>query len=154
MAPSLLHRELGGGRSRLASTMFLGVREELDPEVNQAFLETGTVHLLVISGLNVGILAACLLVGLRVGWLSTRATLLAIASCTVLYAVVTDAQPPVVRSTIVAIAMCVAAALGRRALQFNTWAAAAIFVLVLNPANCFAPAHSYRSCACRAGLPQ
>ena len=43
--------------------MFLGVREELDPEESQAFLETGTIHLLVISGLNVGILAGCLLSG-------------------------------------------------------------------------------------------
>ncbi len=65
----LLARDVGGGRAHLASAMFLGVREELDPEASQAFLETGTVHLLVISGLNVGILAACLLFGLRAGWL-------------------------------------------------------------------------------------
>ncbi len=105
---ALLRRDLDSDRSHLASAMFLGVREELDPEASQAFLETGTIHLLVISGMNVGILAACLLVGLRAGWLSLRWTLLAIAALTLLYAIVTDAQPPVVRSTIVVIVMCAA----------------------------------------------
>ncbi len=136
---ALLRRDIASGRSHLASAMFLGVREELDPEASQAFLETGTIHLLVISGLNVGILAACLLFGLRTGWLSLRWTLLAIAVLTLLYAVVTDAQPPVVRSTIVVIAMCFARALGRRSLQFNTWAAAALVVLALNPCELFRP---------------
>ncbi len=63
--------------------------------------------------------------------------MLAIVALTVLYAIVTDAQPPVVRSTIVVIAMCAAWALGRRSLQFNTWAAAALVVLALNPCELF-----------------
>ena len=48
--------------------MFLGVRDELDDELGQAFLETGTIHLLVVSGLNVGILAMCLWGLERVGF--------------------------------------------------------------------------------------
>ena len=62
----LLWRHLGAGRSGLASAMFLGSREELDPDEAQAFVETGTIHLLVISGLNVGMLASCLFLVLRV----------------------------------------------------------------------------------------
>ena len=130
-------RDLASRRSPLASAMFLGVRDELDPEASQAFLETGTIHLLVISGLNVGILAACLLLGLRAGWLELRWALAAIVLVTLLYAIVTDAQPPVVRSTVVVIVMCLARALGRRSLQLNTWAAAALVVLALNPCELF-----------------
>jgi competence protein ComEC len=136
---ALLRRDLEPRRARLASAMFLGVREELDPEESQAFLETGTIHLLVISGLNVGILAGCLLGLVRVGWLPRRCAMLAIVGLTLLYAVVTGAQPPVVRSTIVVIAMCGAWALGRRPLQFNVWAAAGLVVLALNPCELFRP---------------
>jgi len=38
--------------------MLLGMRDGLEHERQQTFLETGTVHLLVVSGLHVGILAA------------------------------------------------------------------------------------------------
>ncbi len=62
---ALLWRNLHGGRSALAAAMFLGSREELQPDETQAFLETGTIHLLVISGLNVGILAGCLFLVMR-----------------------------------------------------------------------------------------
>jgi competence protein ComEC len=68
-----LWRSLSPARAGLASAMFLGSREELDADESQALMETGTIHLLVISGLNVGILASCLFLAMRVllvprGW--------------------------------------------------------------------------------------
>ena len=45
----------------LASAMLLGTREQLDPERNEDFLVTGTIHVLSICGLHVGILACGLL---------------------------------------------------------------------------------------------
>ena len=103
----------------------------------QAFLETGTIHLLVISGLNVGILAACLFFvdadrpgAARLG-AGDRGL-----GC-VLYAVTTDAQPPVVRATVMVLVACLAMLLGRRALAFNSIAAAGLVVLALNPAELF-----------------
>lgn len=53
----LLGRYLDHRRSALAAAVLLGAREQLDPEQKQAFRETGTIHLLAISGLHVGILA-------------------------------------------------------------------------------------------------
>lgn len=133
----LLWRYLDPSRSGLAAAMFLGLREELDPDQSQAFLETGTVHLLVISGLNVAILASCVLFVLRFGPLPRWASFLVVAVFTILYAVVTDAQPPVVRATIMVLVVCAAYSLGRQALGLNTIALAAIIVLVLNPAELF-----------------
>ena len=45
-------------RAALASAMLLGNRQQLDDLARQQFLITGTVHLLAISGLHVGILQA------------------------------------------------------------------------------------------------
>ena len=55
---SLLARSIQPGRAPLASAVLLGLREQLDPERNEDFLVTGTVHVLSISGLHIGILAA------------------------------------------------------------------------------------------------
>ena len=77
-----------------------GRRDELDPDLRQAFVETGTIHLLVVSGLNVGILAGCLFLGMRLG-LVPRGWALALAAIVcVLYAAATDGEPPVVRATV------------------------------------------------------
>ncbi len=55
--------------------MLLGGREHVDRETNEAFMETGTVHILCVAGLHVGILAWLLFLVLRIGWLPRRTAL-------------------------------------------------------------------------------
>ena len=63
----MFERHLQPRLAGLAGAVLLGTREQLDPEQTRAFFETGTIHLLVVSGLNVAMLAgACLLVLRRV----------------------------------------------------------------------------------------
>jgi competence protein ComEC len=134
---ALLWQHLDPRRAGLASAMFLGSREELEPDAAQAFLKTGTIHLLVISGLNMGIMAGTLLLILRV-MLVPRAWALAVVALTaVAYAATTDSQPPVVRATVMVLVACLAKLLGRRALAFNSIAVAGLVVLALNPAELF-----------------
>ena len=134
---ALLNRVLAPARRGLASRMFLGVREDLEPEQSEAFLETGTVHVLVISGLNVGILAGCLVVLLGRLGCSSRTTMLVVGTATLLYALVTGGAPPVVRATVAVLLVCGARLIGRQALGFNLLAAAALVVLVINPSELF-----------------
>ncbi len=133
----LLWRNLHDGRSALAAAMFLGSREELQPDETQAFLETGTIHLLVISGLNVGILAGCMFLVLRAALVPRTWSLVLVAAACVLYAATTDAQPPVVRATVMVLVACTAVTLGRRALAYNSIAAAGLIVLAINPEELF-----------------
>jgi competence protein ComEC len=53
----MLARYLDPQQAELAAAVLLGLREELDSGRNEAFLTTGTIHILSISGLHVGILA-------------------------------------------------------------------------------------------------
>lgn len=124
-------------RAGLAAAMFLGLREQLDTEQSQAFLETGTVHLLVVSGLNVGILAGCIALAARAGLIPYRFAMGAGVAATFLYALVTDWQPPVVRAMFMAVALTGALALSRRASSLNSLAAAGIFVLAYSPCELF-----------------
>lgn len=133
----LLRRYLDERRAELAATVLLGAREEIGTKRMQAFRETGTVHLLAISGLHVGIVAGALFLGLRLVLVPRHRAVLVVAAATVLYAVLTDARPPAIRATILVLMLCASTYLGRRAISFNSLAAAALVVLALNPADLF-----------------
>jgi len=121
----------------LAAAVLLGAREQLETERTEAFFETGTIHLLAISGLHVGILASFFFLAGRFGLVPLRWALLAAAAVTILYALLTDARPPVVRAMILVLVVCAALLLRRRVLPFNVLAGAAIVVLAINPCDLF-----------------
>ena len=100
-------------------------------------MATGTIHLLVIAGLHLGILAGALFWLLRRtslprGWVAGL-----VAAATVFYMLLVDAGPPVVRATVLVLVACAAVYWGRRPLSFNSLAAAALVVLVINPSHLF-----------------
>jgi len=133
----LLGQYLDQRRSALATAVLLGPREGLDPELTQAFMETGTIHLLAISGLNLSILAGSLLFLLRRAPIRRVWAILGVAAFAVFYMLLTDAQPPVTRATILVLVICWSLYLSRRALSFNSLAAAGLVVLAINPADLF-----------------
>lgn len=133
----LLGRYISPDRAGLASAMLFGLRGQLGQEHRQAFVRTGTFDLLAISGLHVGVLAGGLFLCLRFGWMSHGWNLLLVAMVVVCYALLTGAQPPVVRATCMVLFVCAGLAWSRRPLALNSLAAAALVVLALNPADMF-----------------
>lgn len=133
----LLRRHIRGERSTLAAAILIGAREQIDPERTEGFLVTGTIHILSISGLHVGILAYGFWLLFRTGLLPRRMALSSAMVLTVLYAVLTDLNPPVVRAAILVLVMCGATWLGRRGLGVNALAAAGVVVLAYNPLSLF-----------------
>lgn len=130
-------REEGLERARLAGAILLGVREELDPEYTEAFLRTGTVHLLSISGLHVGLIVLMVSFVLRMGGISRLWEIVTIAVFCLGYMVLSGARAPTVRATVLIELGCVAALLGRRPLGMNSLAAGGIVILALNPQDLF-----------------
>ena len=61
-----LFEQLDPSTAPLAAALLLGWRDEIDPEVNDAFARTGTTHLLAVSGLQLQALAVALLLVFRV----------------------------------------------------------------------------------------
>ena len=121
----------------MAAAVLLGFREDLDSTRNETFLTTGTVHILCISGLHVGILAGALFWLMRRTRIPRGWTAAAIAAIVLLYAMMVDVGPSVVRATILVLVACVAVWLGRRPISFNSLAAAALVVLAINPEHLF-----------------
>lgn len=124
-------------QAELASAVFLGEREQIDSERNEAFMATGTIHILSISGLHVGILAGAMFWVMRWAPVSRVWGLTLVALITGLYTLMVDVNPPVVRATILVWITCLSLCLRRQALGFNSLAAAALVVLAINPTDLF-----------------
>jgi competence protein ComEC len=128
---------LAPGRAELASAVLLGAREEIDSEETNVFVETGTVHLLAISGLHVGIVAGVLLMVLRTMSLSQATEFCIVVGWTIAYTLLTDARPPAIRATILVAVLCFARLKRRPASPWNSLAGAGLIVAALNPADLF-----------------
>ncbi len=99
-AEALIANWLSPETAPVAQAMLLGSRVQIDDETRRAFRESGMLHVLAISGMNVGLLWSWLWSLSR--WLgrsaetSTWIVLIALP----IYAMVTDANPPIVRATV------------------------------------------------------
>jgi len=133
----MLRDHLGPRQAPLAAALLLGSRESLPREESLEYLVTGTIHILSISGLHVGLLSVALFRGCRLLALPRAWSSLAVAGCIGLYMLLVRAETPVVRATLLVWLGCLGAAVGRRAVAVNSLAVAAIVVLALNPQELF-----------------
>jgi competence protein ComEC len=117
----------------VSAALLLGSRGELCPETRIVFQETGLVHLLAISGLHIGIIAAVVLWILKrfPGNLYSRSFVLIITIW--LYAVFTGNSASVVRAGLMVSLFMTAGMLARPATLLNTVATAAIIILIARP---------------------
>lgn len=151
---ALLTRAFDEPQTGLWRSLLLGQRVALEETLERAFIETGTIHLLVVSGFNVGLVALLLEWGLRLLGLPLRARLALSAAALGAYTAVTGAQPPVVRATVMAWLVLGALALDRVVRWPNLWAAALLALLLYHPAQLWDPSFqlSFGAVACLIGL--
>jgi competence protein ComEC len=132
-AERTIQRHIGPQRSALAMALLLGSRERLERAVTKTFFVSGTIHLLAISGLHVGILASVFWLLMRLECLPRQLMLFLTCGLAIGYAVLTGGRPPVVRATILIVVFCLARWTGRRAVAWNSLAAAGILTLARSP---------------------
>jgi len=132
-----IHQLWPAREAALIDAMVIGEEAFIDRDTRADFQRSGTYHVLVVSGMNVSILAFVIfwtLRRLRLG--EIPCTLLTIAFC-VAYAFTTEVGPPVWRATL----MC-AVYLGTRLLyrdraMVNALGAAALGLLIFDPRQLF-----------------
>ena len=121
----------------LAKAILLGMRDELEPEQNQAFVRSGTIHVLAVSGTHVGIIyLAVVWAMVRMGK-GRRARIVRgiVALCALwMYAGITGFTPSVLRATVMFSLFTVAEMVQWRIESINNLAAAAFLLLMWDPA--------------------
>ncbi len=134
---ALLWRYIGPRQAGLASGLLLGSREQLDRERLDPFFVTGLMHVLAISGAHIAILTAGFWLAARLLRLRRKVAIGMVIVLVVFYALLTDAQAPVVRAAMLVIFVGFGRLLGRPLQTFNALAASALVVLAVNPAELF-----------------
>lgn len=115
------------------NAILLGQRQDVDFELNDIFMKTGTVHLLAISGLNVGLLVFLVMLIFRIVRIPRKVSVVATISFLVFYAILTSGRPSVIRATIMAIVILFGWLIGRESPMWNSLGLAAIIILGLEP---------------------
>lgn len=129
----LLRQHLPEQQHPMAAAILLGDRSLLGSELRQQYAATGTVHVLAISGLHLGILAGALLWFARWSFVPHVPVYLLTIALVVFYAWLVEFRPPIVRSAILTSAMCSATLLGRRAFSVHSLSVALLVVFLLQP---------------------
>lgn len=116
----------------------LGAREELSDETYQAFLRTGTSHVLAVSGLHIGIIAGwafflCNWIRKRVRLKSKTAAYVPIIPLVIVYACMIGFRASVVRASTLVILAIAVTILDRDRDLFNLLAIAALGILIYRP---------------------
>jgi competence protein ComEC len=127
-----LHRVLPAAEASLVSGVLLGADETMPEDVQQDFRDTGTAHILAVSGFNVTIVAAAAMAALGTV-LGSRRGLVVAAAAVVLYTLLCGAEPAVLRAAIMACMALAALRLGRQSAALASLAAAAIVMSLLDP---------------------
>jgi competence protein ComEC len=127
--------DMSGARGGLLQGLLLGEKYRIPQEVQDSFRTTGLAHALVISGLHVGLVTVFFFTGLKLCRLPDRPASAMTVAVLVLYAFVTELQPPVVRATIMATAVLVGRMAGRQGEVYNSLGLAALVILSLWPAD-------------------
>lgn len=129
----------------VAAAMLFGRRDLLDfdagqvhgEDVERAFVATGTVHFMAVSGFNVALVVAPVLILLRLAGVGRRVTAIIVAAVVLAFVLVTELEPPVLRAAILAWVVCLGWMVGRPAINLNTFAIGALLVLLARPGDLF-----------------
>ncbi|WP_153558285.1 ComEC/Rec2 family competence protein [Roseimaritima sediminicola] len=131
----ILAQHLPPSTRTLAAALVLGRREAVARSTRELLLETGTAHLLSVSGLHLGIVALAAAWLLAATNLSQNKQYLGVFVICVVYAAVTGGRPPVMRAALLVGALLLGAWSGRLVHPLNALALAALGLLWWDPAN-------------------
>jgi|GEM_PF-426197 len=130
---SEVYDRYAGEGAGLSQAMILGERWRLPEDVYTGFKETGMAHLLAISGLHVGFLAACLWFLFRRLRLGEKGAFFCLLGILPLYAVLTGAGVSVLRATVMVLIVAGGRALKRRPDLLNSLCVAGLVILAFRP---------------------
>lgn len=120
----------------VASSLVLGYRADLSKEMMNAFSTTGTIHVLAVSGMHVGIIF--IVVSFSLSWMKKN-SILASLRCLLLvttvwaYAILTGLSVSILRAALMLSFVIVSTSFNQRRNVYNSLAASAFILLLYEP---------------------
>lgn len=133
----IFHQYIRGQQEKaIAEALVIGYKYDLDDDLLQAYSNTGVVHVIAISGMHLGLIYGILLFFTKLlqrntisRWVRALCILLLIWTFTLL----TGAGPSVLRAAVIFSLMLLGELLVRKNNTYNTLAASAFLLLLVNP---------------------
>ena len=133
----VLRRHLSERNTGLAAALLLGETSALEQEQWAAFLRTGVVHVLCISGFHLTVVTGWVWWLMRTaGWPGRRISLL-VAGLVLFYTFLTGARPPALRAAAMVCSVCLAYGLRRPLWPAHIYALAWLIVIIMKPTDPF-----------------
>jgi len=112
--------------------IILGMKKQIPENFWQNLRETGTLHLVVVSGQNVSLLAGILL-EITVFFFKRRLAILLASLGIILYVIMVGGEPPVMRAGLMALGFYLGQFLGKDTHLYSILFFTVIFMLLLSP---------------------
>lgn len=134
-----LEEKLDKELAAIFAALLFGDRNLMDPEMEEAYSNTGTVHLLAISGLHVALLTGmCFAFLLRVGMTREKAEFILIIILPA-YAVLTGLAPSVNRAVLMLMLLLIARRLKLRITPLDAISVAFLLLVLIAPYTVYQP---------------
>jgi len=134
---SSLKRNLAPIQAALAGGFLIGETRGIPKTVYNMFRDSGTLHLLAVSGSNVALVLLFTAGVLRPFKLSRTKRYLLLLLCIIVFAELSYEEPSVIRASVMAGLVIIAGLMQRRYDLNNIIAAAAVIILLVNPAQLY-----------------
>lgn len=123
--------------SDLLRGLILADRSGIDAETKNAFVNSGVIHILAVSGLNVGYVILIFIIVFGRFSIYTRSILTVIGL--IIFMLITGTTPPVVRATIMGVIIILTFLSNRSTNIFNSISIAAVIILFFSPQQIYDP---------------
>lgn len=133
----IIFRHTSAVTASILDAMIIGEKKNILPSIYNSMIKSGTVHILVVSGFNVGVITFIIVLFLKLLRLPRKVRFLTTILCLIIYCLLTGASNPVVRATIMAIVFILAYFVQREANIYNSLVIALLSILMFNPQQLF-----------------
>jgi competence protein ComEC len=134
---SMIYSSLPEAEARVLDGLMLGNQRAIPDDVYDEFRITGTVHILAVSGMNVGMIALFAFFFLKLAGINRKIAAALTMVLVVSFMVITGAGGSIVRSTLMSCIVLFAVILERDVDAFNSISVAAFAILFVNPSELY-----------------
>lgn len=132
-----LYAQASAMTAGILAAVVLGDKKGVPPAVYRAMAKNGTVHILVVSGFNVGIVAGLVMLVLKLLRLKRAIRCVLAVPLLICYCLVTGASEPVVRATVMALVFLLSYIFRRESDVYVSLSLAALVIVVAHPGQLF-----------------
>jgi len=133
----IVSTNMSGDEANFLIGLLLGDRTDMSRDIKSAFINTGTIHVLAVSGSHVVLVVAIIYTLFGLIRLPERGKNLATIAAIFYYMELTGATPSVVRASLMAVVVLLSKLFQQRTNVYNSLGVSAVILLVYDPLQMF-----------------